>query len=97
MTSAKSVAAQFEPATYPLTLTYAGTGKGTANLAGASWASCTASGCTANVTNGATVQLTGVANAGSTFKGWGVSCTGTGICSIKMNAAKSVTATFSSP
>src|SRR5204862_116916 len=32
--------------------------------------------------------------AGSTFGGWGGACTGTGICTVTMSAARSVTATF---
>lgn len=95
MTSAKSVTASFEPATYPLTLTFGGTGAGT--VSGVTWGNCTAGGCSAGVANGASVTLSASANAGSTFKGWGIVCTGTGTCTIKMNGAKTVSATFSSP
>jgi hypothetical protein len=100
-TSAKTVTATFQPAYYPLTVGLSGTGTGTlSGTAGGStitWANCTSSACTASVANGASVSLTASANAGSTFKGWGVVCSGTGACSFKMNAAKNPSATFSSP
>ena len=41
------------------------------------------------------MTLTATPAAGATFSGWGGSCTGTSTtCSVLMNAAKSVTATF---
>jgi hypothetical protein len=40
------------------------------------------------------VILSAVADAGSSFAGWGGACTGSGTCSVTMDAAKSVTATF---
>lgn len=40
------------------------------------------------------VTATATANAGYKFTGWSGACTGTGACSITMNAAKSLTATF---
>ena len=89
------MAATFEPASYTLNLTYAGTGTGT--VSGVTWSTCTASGCQASVANGQTVSLTATANTGSTFKSWGILCTGSGACTFKMNAAKTVSATFTSP
>jgi Divergent InlB B-repeat domain len=40
------------------------------------------------------VTLTAAAASGSTFAGWSGACTGTGSCTVTMNAAQSVTATF---
>ncbi len=43
----------------------------------------------------ASVTLTAVAEADSVFKGWsGEGCSGTGTCTVNMNAGRSVTATF---
>jgi len=95
LTDARQVVATFQPASYTLTLHYQGTGKGT--VSGVTWDSCTATGCTASVANGASVTLTAAPTPPSTFKGWGVTCTGTGTCTIKMNSAKTLWATFNSP
>lgn len=38
--------------------------------------------------------LNAIADAGSSFAGWGGACSGTGTCSVTMDAAKSVTANF---
>ncbi|MEW6570532.1 MAG: DUF1566 domain-containing protein, partial [Nitrospirota bacterium] len=43
---------------------------------------------------GTIVTLTAVADAGSTFAGWSGGCTGTGTCTVTMDAVKSVFATF---
>ena len=43
---------------------------------------------------GTSVTLTATADASSTFSGWSGACTGTGTCAVTMDAAKSVTATF---
>ncbi len=51
--------------------------------------------CTANFASGTTVTLTPTAASGSVFAGWSGDCTGTGsTCTITMNAAKNVSATF---
>lgn len=92
MTAAKSVLATFEPATFSLTLSLSGTGSG--SVTGVEWASCTTGGCSAQVANGQTVTLTAAPSVSSTFQGWGIVCTGTGTCSFKMNAAKTVSAKF---
>ncbi|HEY2988191.1 MAG TPA: hypothetical protein VGL11_10740 [Candidatus Binatia bacterium] len=78
------------PAT--LTLAKAGTGSGTVTSAPAG-INC-GSTCSFSYTSGASVTLTATPAAGSTFSGWSGACTGTGTCSVTMNAAKSVTATF---
>jgi hypothetical protein len=43
---------------------------------------------------GTNITLTAVPNTGSVFVGWSGACTGTGTCSIVMNANKSVSAGF---
>ena len=43
---------------------------------------------------GTVVTLTATADVGSTFMGWSGACNGSGACSVTMDGAKSVTATF---
>jgi uncharacterized protein (DUF2141 family) len=43
---------------------------------------------------GVVVTLTAVADSGSTFSGWTGACSGSVVCVVTMDAAKSVTATF---
>lgn len=50
--------------------------------------------CSASFRAGDTVTLTAVAQGDSFFNGWGGACNGTGLCVVTMDAAKSVTATF---
>ena len=51
--------------------------------------------CDASLDHGTTITLAATANNSSTFTGWsGAGCSGTGPCTITMDAAKSVTATF---
>lgn len=83
MTANMTVTGTFEPR-FSLAITTLGTGTGTvvASPAGLSYAPNT------NVT------LTAVPSANSAFAGWGGACAGTGICTIAMDANKTVTATF---
>ncbi len=77
---------------YTLTVVKAGAGTGTvtSNPAGIA---CGAD-CIESYASGA-VTLIATPTTGSTFAGWsGGSCTGTAICTVTMDAAKSVTATF---
>ena len=80
------------PETYKLTVTKSGTGSGsvTSTPAGIDCGST----CEANFDDGASVTLTATAASGSTFTGWSGPCTGTGTCSVTMNEARSVTASF---
>ncbi|MGE5204510.1 MAG: choice-of-anchor D domain-containing protein [Chlamydiota bacterium] len=77
---------------FPLTVSLAGTGSGTAtsNPAGINCPSA----CSANFANGQSVTLTASAASGSTFAGWSGACSGTGTCTVTMNSSQAVTATF---
>ncbi|WP_158531632.1 MULTISPECIES: hypothetical protein [unclassified Meiothermus] len=78
--------------TFALTLSKNGTGSGTVTSS-PSGINCGAT-CSANFAQGTTVTLTATPASGSSFAGWSGACTGTGTCSVTMDAAKSVTATF---
>jgi hypothetical protein len=76
-----------------LSVTTAGTGSGriASNPAGID---CGAT-CSSSFDHGTTVTLTATADASSTFGGWsGAGCSGTGVCQVTMDTAKTVTATF---
>lgn len=75
-----------------LTVTKAGTGSGTVTSS-PSGINC-GSTCSANYSGGTSVTLTAAVANGSTFAGWSGACTGAGICTVLMTAARSVTATF---
>ncbi|OHB14620.1 MAG: hypothetical protein A2431_04180 [Candidatus Zambryskibacteria bacterium RIFOXYC1_FULL_39_10] len=81
-------------ATFPLTVTKAGTGTGTItpSTGTISWSGNTG---TATYNSGTSVTLTAAATGGSTFTGWsGGLCSGTGTCVVSMTQARDVTATF---
>jgi YVTN family beta-propeller protein len=84
MDAAKSVTATFTLKQFALTLTTVGNGTITANPApvGGTYGAGTA------------VALTAVPGAGAQLSGWSGACSGTGACNVTMDAAKSVTATF---
>ncbi|HYD40498.1 MAG TPA: cellulase family glycosylhydrolase [Anaeromyxobacter sp.] len=94
MTSARTVTATFTAlATNPLTVTRAGTGSGTVTSSPAGIDCGTT--CSASYGGNAVVVLTATAASGSTFVGWSGACTGAAAtCSVTMNAARTVTATF---
>ncbi|MBI3043630.1 MAG: fibronectin type III domain-containing protein, partial [Betaproteobacteria bacterium] len=78
------------PSAYSLTVTNAGGGTVTSNPAGISCGTT----CTASFAAGTNVTLTASSSAGYQFTGWSGACTGTGTCTLTMDAAKSVTASF---
>jgi hypothetical protein len=95
MDAAKSVTATFTLNTYTLSVIKAGTGSGTvtSNPAGINCGTD----CSETYNYNTSVTLTAAAATGSTFTRWsGSGCSGTGTCTVTMNAAKSVTATFTS-
>jgi len=78
--------------TQPLVVAKTGTGAGTVSSTPAG-IEC-GSTCATSFTTGTTVTLTATPAAGSTFDGWGGACAGAGTCAVTLDAARSVTATF---
>ncbi|MDS4028568.1 MAG: hypothetical protein RKO66_00620 [Candidatus Contendobacter sp.] len=88
----QTVTATFLPL-YPLTVTQAGMGAGTVTSNPAS-IDCGAD-CDESYPAGGAVTLTATAASGSAFAGWSGACAGIATpCTVAMDAAKTVTATF---
>jgi phospholipase C len=81
--------------TYQLTVLTSGSGSGTVT-SNPSGINCPQT-CNASFPRGTAVTLTAAATTGSTFTGWSGACTGTGTCSLTLNADTSVSATFNAP
>jgi uncharacterized repeat protein (TIGR01451 family) len=94
MTAARSVTATFDllPVTHTLEMTLAGDGGGTVTSDPAG-IDC-GSDCSEDYAAGTLVTLSADPDEGSTFTGWSGDCTGTASCVLTMDAARSVTATF---
>ena len=75
-----------------LTVTKLGSGGGTVASQDGGIA-CGAT-CTFGYVNGSNVMLTATPVAGSVFTGWLGACTGTGACTVQINGAATVSATF---
>jgi hypothetical protein len=76
-----------------LTVSKTGTGSGTVTSL-PTGIDCGAT-CSASYSSGTSVTLTASPASGSTFAGWsGSGCTGTGTCTVTMDAVKSVSAAF---
>ncbi len=88
MDMAKTVTATFTIKSYALTV--AKTGPGTVTATGISCGTD----CTETFTHGTPVTLTPTTPAGSTFAGWGGSCSGFGSCTLTMNMTHNVTAAW---
>ncbi len=87
-----TVDASFEAA-YTLTVTKSGTGVG--NVTSSPTGINCGTNCSKAYIAGTSVALTATAAAGSSFTGWsGGGCSGTGICTVVMNADVSVNAAF---
>ena len=95
MDSDRTATATFVAAPVPLTVNVAGNG----NVSGGSGAVNCGNGatiCSATFAANATVTLVATPSTGGTFVGWTGACGGTSTaCTVLMNQAKSVTATFS--
>ena len=81
-----------KPTTYQLTVQSSGAGGGTVTSSPAG-INCGTT-CTATFSAGTVVTLTETPAASSSFGGWGSGCSGTGSCSVTMNANTTVTASF---
>lgn len=77
--------------TQPLTITMQGGGSGTVLLSSGS--SCSGS-CSRLIPTDTTVTLSAVTGQDSVFTGWGGACSGTGNCTLTMDAARVVSAGF---
>lgn len=83
------------PTTYTLTVVKQGTGSGTVTSTSPAGLIDCGSTCNASVTANATVTLNAGASSGSTFAGWtGCTSASSTTCTVTMDGAKSVTATF---
>ncbi len=92
MTQARSVTMTATVNQYALSVAKNGTGSGTVGAPGLIDCGST---CSAQVSHGTQVTLTATAASSSNFAGWSGACTGTAAtCTVTMDAAKSVTATF---
>jgi hypothetical protein len=78
--------------TVGLTIAKSGTGAGTVSSSPAG-IDCGGT-CSGEFEGGTSVTLTATPATGSTFAGWSGDCTGTGPCVVTVDAARSVTATF---
>lgn len=93
VTANHMISAFFEADTHALTVAKSGAGSGTVTSSPAG-ISCGSS-CGASFVSGTTVVLTAAASAGSIFTGWsGGGCSGTGACTVVINADISVIAVF---
>ncbi|MDQ3918921.1 MAG: Ig-like domain repeat protein, partial [Acidobacteriota bacterium] len=92
MGAARSVTATFNSTQRVLSVSRAGTGTGTVTSSPAG-INCGAT-CSSVYTDGAVITLTATPDATAAFAGWSGDCTGTGPCTVTMDANKSVTATF---
>lgn len=76
----------------PYTLTAVKRGTGSGVITGAR-INC-GSDCTESYASITSVTLNAVATTGSTFAGWSEACSGTGVCTVKVDGAKTVMANF---
>jgi hypothetical protein len=100
MMQSRTVTARFNGGSYQLTVTGGGNGNGSASSTPAG-ISCQitggvagGTGCSSVYAGGAAVTLTAGIVPGYSFTGWGGACTGTGLCHVTMDQAKSVIANF---
>lgn len=93
MNQAATVTARFDLVQFPLTVTKVGTGSGTVTTTPPGISCGTI--CTASFDIGTLVTLIPTPADDSTFAGWsGGGCTGNNVCTLPMEMATSVTATF---
>ncbi|HBG05179.1 MAG: hypothetical protein A2075_02675 [Geobacteraceae bacterium GWC2_58_44] len=82
---------------WTLSVVTAGAGSGSvhSNPTGIACVTGSSAECSASFNGGSSVTLTPSVSSNSLFGGWTGACTGTGSCQVLMNAARSVTASFS--
>ncbi|HEY3276747.1 MAG TPA: S8 family serine peptidase [Syntrophorhabdaceae bacterium] len=100
MTADTSVAAVFYPTNnkkFRLGVTKRRTSAGDGTVTSSDTMINCGSTCAKNYYPGAPVTLTAVATGNAVFTGWSGPCSGTGTCSVTMDAAKPVTANFAGP
>jgi len=90
----KNVTVTFSYTEYLLTVTKSGTGSGNVTDDKGKL-TCNGNTCSGSYAVNTQVTLTAEADAGSAFTGWTSLCNGTGTCTITMDGAKGVTASFS--
>ena len=78
----------------PHTLTVARNGTGSGRVASAPPGIDCGTSCSGSFAEGTVVQLSAQPASGSTFAGWSGACSGTGDCSVTINADATVMATF---
>jgi len=91
--SAATAEVSVNVATYTLSVTKTGDGSVTSTPSGIDCGTK----CSADFVNGSTVTLVAHPDPGWTLGGWSGACTGTGPCTVSMDAAKSVNADFLPP
>ena len=79
---------------YQLSLSLMGTGSGRVTSSPPAAIDCSAT-CSASLDAGSSVTLTAAPAAGSDFIAWSGACSGTGMCTVSMDAAKAVSVRFS--
>jgi subtilisin family serine protease len=92
MATAATVTATFTRITHALTTSRLGDGSGSI-VSSPSGISCGTT-CSKLFNEGAVVTLTARPASGSAFTGWSGACSGTGSCSVAMNQAQNVAASF---
>ena len=94
MTQARSVSAAFTLNRYQLAVAKAGAGATLGTVTSSPSGITCGTDCDELYDAGTMVTLSASTATGATFTGWSGACTGTGNCTVTMNAAQSVTATF---
>jgi serine protease len=90
-----AVSASLPPTTSMHTLMVTKTGLGSGTVTSVSPGIDCGPTCSVSLLDGTSIDLNAIASTGSTFTGWsGGGCSGTGTCTVTMDAAKSVTAPF---